>query len=668
MDAPPVVLTCPDDLTVDPCLTPGQINGLFSGWLAEVQWGGGCNASISDDNTGAPPKCGGSTTVTWTVTSDCEDDVTCSATFTVTDAPPVTLTCPDDETVASCLSQGQVNSLFSDWMDEVVWGGGCKAVLKNNNIGAPPKCGGSTTVTWRVESSCEDDVTCSATFTVTEPDPVIVTYPDNVHYLECTFVTQEQVNLAFDNWLALFTYTGGCDLQGYYGNPEPPVLCDGGTISVDFTVWDSKCYETTTETRTFILDPDTPPTISGVPDDQIVECEGQYTFVMPEVVDACDPNAVLDGYNRDDGRPFNDPYFEPGTVTTFCFWYTDACDQYVEECFTVTAELCPYWCTYTQGFYGNAGGTTCWGQSTPGLLTQLLATPLVIGCDNGGRDFTIGAGDYQCVLDLLPGGGGSVRLKPGHGTCGDPNFKVHKSGRAKNALVAQTITLSLNLREGGSGWGMGNLPMYNGHFRTTDMINCDPTIIPDDYSINPDIWTDYYIDQGIICYLYDYGYDHDGDGISDIYDLFDLANNALCNSMSGFTLRGELTDALSTINEGFDECRWGEFVDEPYDCGDNAIGGGSSNSFIARSMLKASPNPFSELANIEFTIPMTVRVSLEVYTLQGQHVETLYTGMAEEDVIHTYQFHAKGIHNQSVYVYVLKTIYGTKVGKMIMIK
>ncbi|MEN8251194.1 MAG: hypothetical protein ABFS32_19835, partial [Bacteroidota bacterium] len=525
-----------------------------------------------------PDFCGGSETVYWTVTSDCEDDVTCSATFEVEYAPVVVLTC-QDETTVPCLTQGQVDAAFSIWLGTTTFTGGCNPVMTNNNTGAPDFCGGSTTVTWTVTSDCEDDVFCTATFTV----------PLN-----------------------------------------------------------------------------TPPVLNGVPGDQIVECDGSFEFVHPTVIDDCDPGIVLH-YSRDDGRPLHDPYFEPGTVTEICFWAQDECNPEVRECFTVTAELCPYWCTYTQGFYGNPGGLTCWGQSTTSLITELLATELVIGCDDGTPDFTIEVEDFQCVLDLLPGGGPSKALwtSPANGTCGNPNFAVSNKipQYAKNALVAQAITLSLNLREG-AGWGLGNLPMYDGLLRTTAMINCDPNIIPDPYSINPDIWTDYQFDDEIMCQLInDYG-------DPTVYDLLDLANRALCGEGFSNSFLGMITEAITAINEGFDECRFGYFVEE-YDLvceGDNTTPPSGGNAFMANVYLKASPNPFSDVANIEFAVPMTVRVSLDIYTLQGQLVETLYTGMAEKDVIHYYKFHAEGIHMQSTYVYVLRTIYGTKYGKLIMIK
>src|SRR6266513_2705113 len=53
---------------------------------------GGCNGSRSNNNTGAPNACGGSTTVTFTYTSSCAPTITtCAATFAVAAAPAVSL-------------------------------------------------------------------------------------------------------------------------------------------------------------------------------------------------------------------------------------------------------------------------------------------------------------------------------------------------------------------------------------------------------------------------------------------------------------------------------------------------------------------------------------------------------------------------------------------------
>ena len=73
----------------------------------------------------APRACeGGSVTVTFTVTDNCET-LDRTATFTVTPTPAVTLTAPAGETVDGCLDQSAIDAAFAAWKTGVSFGGGC---------------------------------------------------------------------------------------------------------------------------------------------------------------------------------------------------------------------------------------------------------------------------------------------------------------------------------------------------------------------------------------------------------------------------------------------------------------------------------------------------------------------------------------------------------------
>ncbi|MEN8225474.1 MAG: hypothetical protein ABFS05_08965, partial [Bacteroidota bacterium] len=447
-----------------------------------------------------------------------------------------------------------------------------------------------------------------------------------------------------------------------YTYDAPTSNCDQ-TVVVTFTAYDN-CQNMGTATKTFTVDDNTAPVVTDVPVDVIIACGDTYEFDDPTVTDNCDPDPAL-YYSRDDGRDLHDPYFEPGTVTEICFWAYDDCgNQSLTHCFTVTAEQCEMYCTMTQGFYGNAGGLYCDQTSTGSLLESLIADSLVIGYyDNNipwplvNNTMRFYPGNADCIIQILPGGGPSKAIS-GINTCvnGYPGVQQSSSGASKNALFSQTLTLALNLRLSPD---LALQNMYEGHLRTAASVDCDPD------APAAGLYQDYQIPAAVINELQSNpSYENTVQG------LLDLANAALGGQVAN-GLMSQITEACSVIAEAFDECAFGYFVEEysttqpsiPSNPIDNTI-----SSFVDNMTLKASPNPFNEVANIEFSVPMTVRVSLDVYTLQGQKVETLYTGMADEDVIHSYKFHAEGIHGQATYVYVLRTVYGTKFGKLILIK
>lgn len=66
--------------------------------------------------------------------------------------------------------------------------------------------------------------------------------------------------------------------------------------------------------------------------------------------------------------------------------------------------------------------------------------------------------------------------------------------------------------------------------------------------------------------------------------------------------------------------------------------------------LLAYPNPFEGSTTIDFTVPVTGIVSIKVYNAIGEHVETLYEGIAEKEIEYTVVFNATE-HPKGIYYY-----------------
>ncbi len=132
---------------------------------------------------------------------------------------------------------------------------------------------------------------------------------------------------------------------------------------------------------------------------------------------------------------------------TFYFLIEDNCgNAFPELCEVTFSGVCQPICTFTQSAWGNEGGTpgATQGITDAALIQGLLNNygPLVAG--GGNRSLTLT--DAQCILTLLPGSGGASQLANCHQTnCVGCN-PTDGSGRLKNSLATNLISLMLNVR------------------------------------------------------------------------------------------------------------------------------------------------------------------------------------------------------------------------------
>ena len=277
------------------------------------------------------------------------------------------------------------------------------------------------------------------------------------------------------------------------------------------------------------------------------------------------------------------------------------------------------YCTYTQGYYGNEGGKTCKGESTRELLNKLLMEDLILG--DGDYTFTIPAGGADCVLDILPGGGPSKALSGAYGCDNIGDVATNRQGRLKNTLLAQGITLALNLRNSPN---LMTFPVDGMDFQTRETEDCT----------NPDAEGIHGTEQShafgmdVVDYL---GVD------ASISDLLDLVNSALAgNDITPLSL-SNVADAAATVNEAFDECVLviypvatdpdegdegdeGEEGDEvEYDANGDLKGTTGVSDASFEEDLKLYPNPTRNLITIQ--TQESGSYFIEISTLNGQVIQ-----------------------------------------------
>src|SRR5690625_3077393 len=271
------VVHCPNNKTVSSCDFEDQeaVDHAFAEWLTSASAEHG---TLSDDNSGAPARCGGSVTVTFTSTSEHCGSVSCDATFTITPPEAISYSTLSDANLTSCAfaDQAALDAAFADWVSEQTAAlnvsGGCEPQISNNSeeVSIPLLCdGGSATVTWTISDLCETK-TVSADFKLTAPDEIAITAPEDFSADATEYEDQEAINTAFADWLKGFGVSGGCDPQGSFGNPSAPTLC-GASVTVTYNVID--LCETGEKSATFTINSPNELVINEPEDLRVSSCD-----------------------------------------------------------------------------------------------------------------------------------------------------------------------------------------------------------------------------------------------------------------------------------------------------------------------------------------------------------------------------------------------------------
>jgi hypothetical protein len=349
-------------------------------------------------------------------------------------------------------------------------------------------------------------------------------------------------------------------------------------------------------------------------------------------------------------------------------------------------------CTYTQGKYGNAGGKACDG-TTGGLSTdQLIAQSL----GNWGGTLTVGKTGHSlvinntsiqraCLIAKMPGGGGSKELPAGDPTICDISGSTWlKNGRINNTLLAQTITLGLNMGIT-SPSVLGNLVLQGGVLATakpdggcgsntpkTRVCNYNPVAPYNLVSVTNE-YTYRTIDPAVVAAI--------SGSPKTVSGLFALANDALANtdgiagSENGVSLSA-IAGAEGAINEVFDECSifvgWNVAPCSAINPNPPApVTEGRMNPAITTTeattdqlSVTAYPNPFID--DVRFVIESAVsgQGSLDVYTISGQKLQTVYSGNINKGINQMINYRVP-VTDRTTLIYVLRVGDKQAIGKLV---
>jgi hypothetical protein len=230
----------------------------------------------------------------------------------------------------------------------------------------------------------------------------------------------------------------------------------------------------------------------------------------------------------------------------------------------------------------------------------------------GEKSFTIPGGasaeaSAQCIIKRMPGGTSAKELYGDDtpaivdrtwntGTCDtDPQVaEFNANGRWKNVLLAQTLTLALNIRfdnHGDAGLADLELCRYMAARKAVRVIDENGHVTYEDTAPNcPENIVARGIPEAVLAEL--------GAGAT-VQDLLDLANRALAGLPTDSTLT-EIGAAVGAINELFDECRFLIYCSDtpfifPDPCDDArapAVNGSQVNTFAQAATPAILPDIF----------------------------------------------------------------------------
>ncbi len=306
-----------------------------------------------------------------------------------------------------------------------------------------------------------------------------------------------------------------------------------------------------------------------------------------------------------------------GTVATFTVVVTNSfgCSS---SCNVSFGNKCDEYCSYTQGFYGNQGGTTCEGLTTTQAVNLALSFGSLVNGWNS-RTVTILPSEANCVISRLPAGSTPSTLPTGHVTCATATGSAYlSSGKFRNNLLGQVITLGFNLRLNPA---LGSLALTGPYMTTYRATACSAGVaVPG----TKQVW---HIPQAVLNCL---------GANNTVADLLVLGNRALGNSLpSGCTATiSQINTAINSINNGFDKCRilagfgtssaglrmaWPESTSEV----------ASEDNFRS---IGIHPNPVREGSLVYFLTAVSGTVTAELFTLSGSRISTLFKESVEADV------------------------------------
>ncbi|MDO8365214.1 MAG: hypothetical protein Q7T20_00360, partial [Saprospiraceae bacterium] len=382
-------------------------------------------------------------------TDECGNSSFRDARFTVVDTTPPTFTILPQNLDVECWMGEEGEAQMLDWLDHFGFAevsDDCGSVTTEVVfLSHVLECGITFTRTYqfRATDECGNTTYVTATFSIVDTTPPVITCPEGNVLLTCEFdipapdtagvMAMDMCGAVTITVESIFSYGVGC--------PYWPL-----TTSYTYAATD-ECGNVSTCYQSFQVVDSIPPTYTG-PDTIFVLCvadlpgPGDLTDILaPYFVDNCYDVICVGESVAGNGVNW----------VTYCVNYKDLCVNWAPKFFVtfVANGGCKPLCTAPQDGWGNAS-VLINGMSTTEAIEQMINKHGAIKAGKLGK--VISVTSAACLQSMLPGNGTVAQFSPAgqhvFGTANDCNPGspvLNSDGTLKNKVAANVLALQLNV-------------------------------------------------------------------------------------------------------------------------------------------------------------------------------------------------------------------------------
>jgi len=603
--------------------------------------------------------------------------------------PTPVVTCAQPVELQACTPLAEIETAWDNWRTGFSYSGGTPPVDTTYDRAVPEtvpanlECGGVFTLKFKAVDFCGKADSCTSTFTVGTPDPVVIDYAEDLTTDACDYANQAAADLAFANWLATAGVSGGCDPTSTPDIIAAPPYC-GGEVTVTWTIADH-CYAGSTYEATFTITAPDPVVIDYAEDMTVPACtyanqaEADLAFAnwlaTAGVSGGCDPTSTPDITT---GPPYC------GGEVTVTWTIADHCyaGSTYEATFTIEAPNpivvnCPDTvllpaCTPAEDI---TAAYNVWklGFTKAGdcILFDNMASfpPLVINPDNSvNLSFTYivtGLCDntpHQCYSSFtVPPC--APNCETAYGTLGNANAYCFYNYGFNNWGWSNKITAD----------GIYTLPLYQGN----------PSCTPNPANLVGVVTATMAAGTLTVHYLTDPGF-----SMNEVHTyagclMFPLGNNGKPTVAPGqYTFNASSLDYISELTVTFTGVTFPcyliahaktcdmqgagseTFGPVGFEC-DPPKGHGKNDAMVNMTV---RPNPFFTSTNIDFSLSYDGNATVEVFNTLGMKMVTLFSGDVSANEVKTVRFTPPDGTGEGVFFCIIRTERETVVQRLILVK